>query len=115
MKKLVLGVMLMVVPLVSSATDWYIFVSQNHECVSSARASEEYGAPMTPLAFRNFLRTHPSYGYSGYKVYHHKDWRAVVLYYGGDGGGMLFFSNKASCQNFRQSLTSSGQGLNQLK
>ena len=40
MKKLVLGVMLMVVPLVSSATDWYIFVSQNHECVSSARASD---------------------------------------------------------------------------
>ena len=120
MKKLVIGVMLMVVPLmvvplVASATDWYIFDGQNQKCISSARASAESGAPMTPLPWRNFFLSHPSTGYTGYKVYYRKGGRAVALFFDGGKQDLMFFSNKVVCQNFRESLTNSGQGLNQLK
>ena len=115
MKSLVVGVMLMVVPLVASATDWYILNGQNQECVSSTQASANSGVSLTPLAVRNFFRAHPSFGYTGYKVFRNKYGRSVLLLYRGGKDTMLFFSDEAMCQNFRQYLIHSGQGLNQLK
>ena len=115
MKNLVVGAMLTVVPLVASATDWYVLNGQNQECLSSKQASAKSGVSLTPLAVRNFFREHPSFGYTGYKVFRNKYGRSVLLLYRGGKDTMLFFSDEAMCQNFRQYLVHSGQGLNQLK
>ena len=115
MKSLAVGVMLMVVPLVASATDWYLFDWQNQKCVSSTQASAKSGVSMTPLSWWNFFRKHPAFGDPSYKVFHHKDGRAVLLFWDKGKHNMLFFSDEAMCQNYRRNLIPPGQGLNQLK